>query len=86
MTHEEMDQKVLGRGAKLAAVLLIGAAACALGFSNSARHGTATDDDRLDQVNQSLFHKMIDEDRQTASAVHDEVASMNDLGSAVDGK
>lgn len=86
MTHEEMDQKVLGRGAKLAGFLLVLAAACALGFSNSARHATAPDDERLDQVNQALFHKMIDEDRQTGSAVHNEVASTNDLGSAADGK
>ncbi|HEY2589029.1 MAG TPA: hypothetical protein VGI81_25010 [Tepidisphaeraceae bacterium] len=90
MTHEEVEPAVLGRGAKLAGVLVIVVAAFAMGFSTGSHHNVNQDSDRQDQFNQALFHQMMD--RQAARdsrqpSMKDEVASTDtDPAAARDGE
>lgn len=89
MTQEDVEQSVLGRGAKLAGILVVVAAAFAMGLS---RNNVSRDSDRQEALNQALFHQMMENqtamnDRATASAAKDEVASTNtDPAAAPDGR
>lgn len=86
MAQDQLEPSMFGPGAKLVGVFVIVVAAFGMGFSAGSRRGAGQVDQRLDDLNQALYQRMLNHAAALGEPARQPADRMGEQASAADGE